>query len=330
MKSKIFVIGGALLCLLALVFSWAVSSDYRGFAGDTLVTIPRGSGTSAIARQLAQNGAIRAPWQFWLARLLDPKTTLQAGEYRFTQPASANEVLARIARGDIFYFEFTIPEGSNMFDIARLLEERHIFRAEAFLEAASDTPLIHDFAPNAKSLEGYLYPDTYRLTHSTTAPQLVRMMTSEFRREWTRLTALGKPRDANDIVVLASLVEKETGTPEERPRIASVFTNRLAKNIRLQCDPTTIYAALLDNRYRGKIHKSDLASTNPYNTYQHDGLPPGPIANPGSQSLAAALHPDATSYLYFVAKPEGGGHRFSATLAAHAQAVAQYRSAQKK
>jgi UPF0755 protein len=252
---------------------------------------------------------------------------LQAGEYRFSSAASANEVLGRIARGDIFYFEVTVPEGSNMFDIAHLLEQRKIFTADAFLEAASDASLVHELAPNAKTLEGYLFPSTYRLTHSTTAPQLTRMMIAEFRREWTQLTAEHKSADANATVTLASLVEKETGTPEERPKIASVFANRLAKNIRLQCDPTTIYAALLDNRYHGKIHKSDLASTNPYNTYQHEGLPPGPIANPGRASLAAALNPATTEFLYFVAKPEGGSHQFSATLAAHTLAVAQYRSA---
>ena len=157
------------------------------------------------------------------------------------------------------------------------------------------------------------------------------MMTDEFRREWLKLAegrvGAAKSADPQRTVTLASLVEKETAAPEERPLVASVFTNRLAKNMRLECDPTTIYAALLDKRYRGAIHQSDLASANPYNTYRNPGLPPGPIANPGVQALAAALEPAETSYLYFVAKPAGGAHQFSASMKEHEKAVIAYRTA---
>jgi UPF0755 protein len=131
-------------------------------------------------------------------------------------------------------------------------------------------------------------------------------------------------------VTIASMVEKETGVAKERPLVAGVFVNRLEKGMKLDCDPTTVYAALLENRFRSVIHKSDLASQNPYNTYQHAGLPPGPIANPGSDAIAAALEPAATDYLYFVAKPEGGGHNFSSTLAAHDRATQAYRKKTKK
>jgi UPF0755 protein len=197
--------------------------------------------------------------------------------------------------------------------------------ADDFLAAAEDPALIRDLAPKAKSLEGYLFPSTYRLSHHTTPAHLSKMMTDEFRKQWTKLAA--GSADVLSAVTLASLVEKETGTPEERPVVASVFRNRLAQGMRLQCDPTTIYAALLENRYRGAIHKSDLASANPYNTYENAGLPPGPIANPGVASLRAALEPAATPFLYFVAKPEGGGHQFSTTIAEHEKAVIAYRHA---
>ena len=176
--------------------------------------------------------------------------------------------------------------------------------------------------PAAKTLEGYLFPATYRLSHSTSAAELCQMMTAQFRRQWKKLAGEAAPHQA---VTLASLVEKETGLAEERPLIAGVFANRLRLRMALDCDPTTIYAALLDNRYHGTIHKSDLKSSNPYNTYQNPGLPPGPIANPGAEALAAALNPAQTEYLYFVAKSSGGGHQFSKSLAEHDKAVKAYR-----
>ncbi len=154
-------------------------------------------------------------------------------------------------------------------------------------------------------------------------------MTTEFRRQWKKLD----PAHAADVlkaVTVASLVEKETGVADERKIVAGVFTNRIDKGMRLDCDPTTIYAALLDNRYTGVIHKSDLLNQSPYNTYQNVGLPPGPIANPGAASMEAALNPAATEYLFFVAKAEGPGHVFSATRAAHEKAVMAYRHAKHK
>lgn len=316
--------------LIAAIFiagaflAWAVLTPYRGSDAVTYVDLARGTGTGGIARALAAQGVIRYPWQFWLVRLARPSTTLQAGEYRFDHPASVLDVFDRIARGDIYYVEFTVPEGSNIFDIARALEQQSVMPAEDFLAAAADPASIADLAPRARTLEGYLFPSTYRLSHSTTAEQLCKMMTQEFRKQWNKLA---KAADPQRTVTLASMVEKETAAADERPLVASVFTNRLALNMRLDCDPTTIYAALLDQRYRGKIHRSDLASTNPYNTYQNAGLPPGPIANPGVPALAAALAPAQTKYLYFVAKPEGGTHNFSESIAQHEKAVVAYRHA---
>ena len=320
---------------VALAFlAWSLATPYRGFGDETFVQLPRGAGSVGIAQALERAGVIRFSWTVLMERALHRSEKLQAGEYRFAKAASVGEVIGRIARGDIYYFDFTAPEGSNMFDIARLLEEKGVMTSAEFLDAASDTAPIRDLAPQAQTLEGFLFPSTYRMTHSTTAPQLAKMMTDQFRKEWARLTSenataaeQGTAADPQRAVTLASLVEKETGVAEERGLVASVFTNRLEKGMRLECDPTTIYAALLENRYRGKIHKSDLASGNPYNTYQNAGLPPGPIANPGTASLKAALAPAETKFLYFVAKPEGGSHRFSATLAEHAKAVQAYRHA---
>jgi UPF0755 protein len=325
---RALAIAAVLVIAAAGVFAFSLMERYRGFQGETFVRFERGTGTLDMGRTLAQAGVIRYPWLFWIQRGVQPNAKLQAGEYRFHDPASVSDVFGRIARGDVYFFEFTVPEGSNMFDIARLLEAAGVMRGDEFLRVASDPSPVHDLAPSAKNLEGYLFPSTYRLSHSTTAVDLCRQMTEQFRKQWKRLAA-GRI-NVQETVTLASLVEKETGVASERPLVAGVFTNRLTKGMRLECDPTTIYAALLENRYRNAIHKSDLASQNPYNTYQHAGLPPGPIANPGADAIQAALHPAETDYLYFVAKPGGGGHQFSASLAAHAKATQSYRKDARK
>jgi UPF0755 protein len=231
----------------------------------------------------------------------------------------------------VFFYELTVPEGSNIFDIAASIDRFGFIKGSDFLRAARDPSPIRDLAPQAPTLEGYLFPSTYRITHSTTVEQLCRMMTDLFRKHWRELQTSGYTLVANDAVTLASLVEKETALPRERPAIASVYENRLRLGMALDCDPTTIYAALLDRRYHGTIYRSDLISTNNYNTYQHVGLPPGPIANPGIASLKAALAPARTDFLYFVAKPDGSGsHQFSRTIAEHNRAVQLYRRGTKQ
>ncbi len=309
---------------------FVLSQPYKGFQTEIFVEIPKGTPTRGIAGLLAHNGVIRAPWQFLLTRALRPGAPLQAGEYRFAAPASVWTVFDRIARGDIFYYEMTVPEGSNMFDIAVNIERLGIMKAGDFLKAARDPSPIHDLAPEAPTLEGYLFPSTYRLTRHMTALQVCRLMTGAFRKTWRQLAKAERASPVNRIVTLASLVEKETGVPEERATVAGVYVNRLRMGMLLDCDPTTIYAALLEHRYRGTIYRSDLASGNTYNTYQHAGLPPGPIANPGAASLEAALEPAHTTYLYFVARGDGsGGHRFSTTIQEHERAVEAYRRAQR-
>jgi len=317
------VVGVVALAGVYLSLKW----PYRAFHGQTFLRLERGVGTAGMARALQEAGVIRYQWQFLLLRAMDPSVTLVAGEYAFTNPASARDVFSRIAHGDVYFFEFNVPEGSNIFDIARLAEAAGVAPAQEFLTAAENPAMIKDLDPAARTLEGYLFPATYRLSHSTSAVELCQMMTAQFRRRWN---TLAPDTDPHRTVTLASLVEKETGVADERPLIAGVFANRLRLGMALDCDPTTIYAALLDARYQGTIHRSDLASHNPYNTYQNPGLPPGPIANPGAAAIAAALQPAETDYLYFVAKPGGGGHQFSSNLAAHDEAVRAYRHAKGK
>ncbi|HKE25090.1 MAG TPA: endolytic transglycosylase MltG [Bryobacteraceae bacterium] len=302
-------------------------TPYRGFQQDTFVEIPRGAHTSGIADLLAKAGVIRSQWDFLLARSAERGRVLKAGEYRFQKADSVLDVYNRIARGDIFYYTLVVPEGKNIFDIATAAAGLGLFDERQFLDAARDATLIHDIDPHALSLEGYLFPGTYRLSRHTTPQLLCQKMTARFREVWGGLNATANPHET---ITLASLVEKEAKLPEERSLIAAVFDNRLKLGMKLDCDPTTIYAALLESRYRGTIYRSDLDNTHPYNTYQHAGLPPGPIANPGLASIQAALNPDtSTSALYFVLRPDGsGGHEFSETLARHTEAVTRYHRAQ--
>ncbi len=321
------------VCILVVVIVGAVAflslnMAYQGFRDQVILDFPKGTSTRAMADTLAQNGVIRYSWQFLLARALHPGKRLQAGEYEFARADNPSHIVDRIARGDVFFYELTVPEGANIFDIAASVARFDFMNSNDFLRAARNPSLIRDLAPQAPTLEGYLFPATYRITRSTTVQQLCAMMTSQFRKHWQDLQGSAPNRAVNDVVTLASMVEKETGRAEDRPIVASVYENRLHKGMALDCDPTTIYASLLDSRYRGTIYRSDLNSDNAYNTYRHAGLPPGPIANPGVASLKAALMPSETNYLYFVAKPDGsGGHQFSQTMDEHNVAVQKYRRA---
>jgi UPF0755 protein len=309
------------------VVYYSVSRPYQGFQKSVILDFPKGTSTRSMSAQLARAGVIRYSWEFLAVRAMRPNSRLLAGEYQFSEPASALTVFDRISRGDVFFYDLTVPEGSNMFDIASTIDRFDFMKGADFLRVARDPAPIHDLAPDAPTLEGYLFPSTYRIERTTTVKQLSRMMTDLFRKHWRELQTPEHPMAAvNPLVTLASLVEKETALPEERPAVASVYANRLRLNMPLDCDPTTIYAALLEGRYRGTIYRSDLDNPSPYNTYRHPGLPPGPIANPGLSALKAALAPAETSYLYFVAKPDGsGGHQFSENIEQHNRAVEEYR-----
>ncbi len=283
-----------------------------------------GTPTMEIAAELKQRGVIRSTYAFEATRLAKGGT-LKAGEYRFDHPAKMSEVYDRLERGDVYTLTVTIPEGSNLFDIAQRIETARLGTKERFLaEARADVSLITDLDPGATSLEGYLFPDTYHFERRATPKQMVTAMVKRFRQE---SATLGLQGNYHRVVTVASLVERETPVDAERPLVASVFENRLAKGMPLATDPSVIYAALLDGRYRGTIYASDLQADSPYNTYRYAGLPPGPICNPGRASLKAAMNPAQTGYLYFVAASAdpSGKSRFSVTLEEHAHNVQEYR-----
>jgi UPF0755 protein len=291
--------------------------------GETIIEVVPGMGTRGIARLLAEHGIIRSQYVFDLWHGLRGGT-LKAGEYQFVQAATLPAVYNRIVRGDVYTRAVTIPEGFNLFDIAQAVEAAQLGSKERFLAAASqDVALIADLDPGAKNLEGYLFPDTYRFERRLTPSQMLAAMVRRFRQN---SAAIGLEGDYHRIVTLASLVEKETPVAADRPLVASVLDNRLAKDMPLMTDPTVIYAAMLEKQYRGTIYQSDLKRDSAYNTYRHSGLPPGPICSPGTASLQAAMHPAESQFLYFVADPAAAGHsRFAATLEEHERNVTAYR-----
>lgn len=319
---KLFAIG--LLFLLGFAgwigFCLAVPA---GPTQQTFVEFKSGSSARHIASELKQAGIIRSRSAFLLLHLLR-RGALRAGEYEFDHPERLSEVYRHIAHGDTYARVLVVPEGYNIFDIATAVEKLGIDSQQNFLDQVRlQVALVRDIDPRVPTLEGYLYPDTYRFSRKQKAPDVVAAMVKRFRQE---ARSLGITGDVHRIVTMASIVEKETAVPAERPLVAGVFYNRLAQHVALDTDPSVIYAALLANRYRGTIYASDLKYGSPYNTYRNPGLPPGPISNPGKDSLIAAMHPAATDYLYFVSDNQGH-HRFAKTLEEHNKNVAAYRHA---
>ena len=333
-KRKRSGFAGALLGLLLVVLiasgaaAWLVLTPY-GPHTETFVEIAPGSSSTHIGRQLEEAGVVRSWFAFDLLRLWK-RGVLEAGEYRFDHPAPAIEVYERIARGDVVTQLLTIPEGENMFEIAARVQEAGFGTRQEFLDAAkNEAGLVSDLDPGAKSLEGYLFPDTYRFSRDTSPAQIAAAMVHHFH---VVAGELGLRTNVHEVVTIASLVERETAVSAERPLVASVFENRLAKHMPLMSDPSVIYGLELEGRWRGQIHESDLTYNTPYNTYLHTGLPPGPVANPGINSLRAAMHPAKTDYLYFVAAGANAQGRslFARTLDEHNRNVAKYRHALRK
>lgn len=283
-----------------------------------------------IALQLEQEGVIRHRLLFLLyVKTLKWSSHLQAGEYCFQNFLTIPEVADRLIQGLVHYRELTIPEGYSIFEIPEVFLQAGLIPSKTFAAAFKNVDLISDLAPDAKNLEGFLFPDTYQWTRQTLLEDLIRQMTERFR-EVVSSHLLSKidenPFNLKQVVTLASLIEKETAVDSERPLVSAVFHNRLTQRIPLQCDPTVIYATKLRGTFRGKIFQSDLDFDSPYNTYSVAGLPPGPIANPGLKSLLAAVQPAKVKYLYFVSDNQGG-HVFSETLSQHQRAVTKYRRA---
>ena len=335
---RTLAIGVALLLFAvagAGAWAWyAIESPYQGFAAQgVFVDLPHGASSRTVARLLKENGVIRSAFAFEVYARRHPRRRLQAGEYFFDHAISGHDVFWQIADGHIYEQPFTVREGETIFDVAHDLEAEKLMTADEFLAAAQNPELIHDIAPRAKTLEGFLFPATYFLPRHPSPADVTSEMVHKFKEEWQRIAPPESKRDTSglehgrpviSVVTLASLVERETPKPEERPLVAGAFENRLRKNIPLQCDPTVIYAMQDAGQYNGKLTGADLHFPSPYNTYAHPGLPPGPIGNPGEASLRAALDPAQTDYLYFVANTQGG-HFFAATLAEHNRNVTKYR-----
>lgn len=324
------------LVVLALVVAAAgalwlrarVMEPYRGFAdAEVFVEIPSGESTVGIGRRLVDAGVIRDEWTFRVAwRWLGRGRTLKAGEYRFAEAASPAQVLDRIARGDVVLLALTFPEGLTVDEMADLFARQEFGSAGDFRQAASAGTKIHDIDPAADTLEGYLFPDTYRLPRRTTAAQLVEHMLARFREvfdpAWAE-AAQARGLTVRQWMALASLVEKETARGDERPLVSAVYHNRFRIGMPMQADPTVIFALKRRGEWDGNLTRANLQVDSPYNTYRYPGLPPGPIAAPGRAAMEAAAHPADVDYLYFVSRNDGS-HVFSTTLEEHNRNVREW------
>jgi UPF0755 protein len=288
------------------------------------VLLHAGYSTRRIARELQADGLIRSAHAFVFWHALHRRRSLKAGEYLFEKSATGVDIHDRLARGDVYVHTVVVPEGYNMFEIAQAIQEAGLGPGRDFLNVAtSDTELVADLAPDAETLEGFLFPSTYEFTRTQTMTEMAAAMVKQFR-EVAR--EVGLNADVLKTVTMASIVEKETGVPEERAIVASVYDNRLAKHIPLQADPSVIYAEQLQGDYSGALHHQDMQFKSAFNTYTHAGLPPGPIGNPGKSALEAAMHPATTDFYYFVS--DGNGHhRFAHSLKEHNENVAAYKKA---
>ena len=313
-----------LLVLTACAWlAWGLMSPVTP-PGQKFVLLRSGLTTHRIAAELKYAGVIRNERAFLIWHYLHHKRSLKAGEYLFERPATIIDIHRRLERGDIYTHTVVVPEGFTMFDIAGAIEQSGLGSREDFLKVAqSDTDLIKDLAPQATSLEGYLFPDTYEFTRTQSMREIATLMVHHFRQV---ANTIGLTTDVHPTVTMASIVEKETAAPAERPLVASVYYNRLTKRMALDADPSVIYAELLAKTYSGALHHDDMQTKSPYNTYRCPGLPPGPIANPGRGSLEAAMHPASSNFLYFVSDGNGQ-HRFARSLEEHNQNVNAYRRA---
>jgi UPF0755 protein len=330
-RTLALVVVGCLAAIAVAAALWLYARAMRPFRGYTgpeqLVEIPARGGSRTIGAELVRAGVIRNVLTYRLALWQSGKSRqLKAGEYRFDRPMTPGEVIDKIARGDVYLIHLTLPEGLNLHEMARLFETHGFGPATAFIAAAGDPSSIRDLDPTAPDLEGYLFPDTYLLPRRADAARLVRQMATEFEHAFTpemRQEAQARGMSVREVVTLASIVEKETAKPDERPLVAAVYENRLRLGMPLQCDPTVIYALERTGHYDGNLRRVDLALDSPYNTYRHPGLPPGPIASPSRASLEAVLHPADVDYLYFVSRNDGS-HVFAHTLEEHNQNVRKW------
>lgn len=318
------------LVLLAgsLLIIRGAGQPYKGYGGaEQFVEVPPGASPNTIGRRLAAAGVVRdlATFRYALARSRQARR-LKAGEYRFDRPMKPAEVIDMMARGAVYLRSITFREGLTIKQMAAQYEQAGFGPASDFTKAATNVTLIADLDPDARDLEGYLFPDTYALPRRATAAELAGRMVDNFRTVATTdliTRASARGLSVRELVTLASIVEKETGKAEERSLVAAVYSNRLRIGMGLQCDPTVIYALERAGRYTGNLTREDLRFDSPYNTYRYAGLPPGPIAAPGRASLQATAAPANVPYIYFVSRNDGS-HAFAATLDEHNRNVFEY------
>ena len=300
-----------------------------GSTAEKVVEVPTGSSPRAVIRSLAAAGVLseqRLAWLYfrWIRR--DPRP-FKAGQYAFSGPLKPDEVFERIQHGDVKLYRFTVPEGLRIEEIAEIVERSGLARADEFARLARDAGFAGALQVPFPTLEGYLYPETYSFPRGVTAQRILEAMVRRFREVLAAAEVKRQPAvllSEKEVVTLASIVEKETGQPAERPRIACVFQNRLRKGMKLQTDPTVMYATFLrTGRWSKNISKADLLTPHPYNTYAVHGLPPGPVANAGAAAVEAVLAPLACNDLYFVSRNDGS-HVFCPTLACHNAAVQKW------
>jgi len=306
----------------------SVERPFKGYEGtEAFVEIPTGSGPITMGRALEEAGVVPSVTAFRTAVWLrGAGRRLQAGEYRFEGPMTPRQVVDKITRGEVYLQPVTFREGLTIRQMAQIFEARALGPAQEFITAASNPERIRALDPDARDLEGYLFPDTYALPRRATADQLVGRMVAGFEQALTpelRQQAAERGLSVRELVTLASLVEKETAKGEERPLVAAVYTNRLKIGMGMQADPTVIYALERAGRYDGNLTREDLRFDSPYNTYRYPGLPPGPIAAPGKASLEASANPADVPYIYFVSRNDGS-HVFATTLDEHNRNVHQW------
>lgn len=328
---------------LALVLSGAVAigwigllvkTPWKGYtAPSVLVSIPPGASTGAILAALERGGVLRDARLGWIAlRVLHRGKTLKSGEYRFAAPRSPEDVVLKIVAGDVVTYRVTVPEGYTAAEIFATFASQGFGKRSVYEDLFRAPAQFEGVPPGAPSLEGFLFPETYTVTRSMNAREILSALSREFARRLPKGYAEAAEKKGLTLVqavTLASLVEKETSIPEERALVAAVYANRLRKGMLLQADPTTIYALARVGRWRGTLLRSDLGVDEPYNTYVRPGLPPGPVCNPGLPALRAALAPADVPYLFFVASGDGR-HRFSVSYEEQVQNVALYRESRRE
>lgn len=323
----LLLIAIVLIMALAVAFIREYEVPPKAPAGKVVFEIEPGWTVRAIARDLQEKGIIRRSWAFLAGyKLFHEGQTIRAGEYEFDLPLKAKNVLLILIKGKILLHPLTVPEGLTVREVADLINVTGYPMKGSFLEACGEAGPIASWDSQATDLEGYLFPDTYQFPKGVPARTIAEAMVSEFRRVFDedglkRAADLGMT--VRSIVTLASLIEKETSVTDERPLVSAVFHNRLRMGMKLDCDPTVIYALKRDGLYRQRLLSKDLKYPSPYNTYIASGLPPGPICSPGRDSLRAALYPSPEKYLYFVAN-NNGAHHFSHSYSEHLLAVKKY------